>query len=140
MWSGDVGSPFLTSALDGGERSVSPLCRCTSGERTPGTHWIGGWVDPTAALEVTENRKILHCRFLRKLFRPRREEVTGRRIELHNWDLHDLQVSRIINRMNKRRSVRLAGRVAPMGEKKNAHIFLLTARRRRKIRAWNTKP
>jgi hypothetical protein len=34
---------FLTSALAGGEWSASRPCRFTSGERAPGTHWIGGW-------------------------------------------------------------------------------------------------
>jgi hypothetical protein len=29
------------------------------GERAPGTHWIGGWVDPRAYLDLVENRKFL---------------------------------------------------------------------------------
>jgi hypothetical protein len=28
-------------------------------ERTPGTHWIGGWVDSRAGLEAGARRKIL---------------------------------------------------------------------------------
>jgi hypothetical protein len=28
-------------------------------ERAPGTHWIGGWVGPTARLDVMEKRKYL---------------------------------------------------------------------------------
>jgi hypothetical protein len=43
---------FLTSALAGGELSSSRPCRFT-----PGTHWIGGWVDPRADLDDMENRK-----------------------------------------------------------------------------------
>jgi hypothetical protein len=44
---------FLTLALDGGERSTSrPLPRFTPGGRTPGTHWIGVWVDPRAGLDT----------------------------------------------------------------------------------------
>jgi hypothetical protein len=39
---------FLTSALVGGEWSASRPNRLTPGERTPGTHWIGGWVGPSA--------------------------------------------------------------------------------------------
>jgi hypothetical protein len=42
---------FLTSALAGGEWSASRLGRFTPGERSPGTHWIGGWVDPRAGLD-----------------------------------------------------------------------------------------
>jgi hypothetical protein len=45
---------FLTSALVGGEWSAS-----RPGRFTPGTHWIGGWVDPGASLDDVENRKFL---------------------------------------------------------------------------------
>jgi hypothetical protein len=41
----------LTSALAGGEWSASRPGRFTPGERAPGTHWIGGWVDPSAGLD-----------------------------------------------------------------------------------------
>jgi hypothetical protein len=43
----------------GGEWSVSRPGRFTPGERTPGTHWIGGWVDPRAHLDNLEERKYL---------------------------------------------------------------------------------
>jgi hypothetical protein len=33
--------------------------RFTPGERTPGTHWIGGWVDPRAGLDAEARRKII---------------------------------------------------------------------------------
>jgi hypothetical protein len=34
-----------------------------SGERVPGTHWIGGWLGPIAGLDAVANRKILSpCR------------------------------------------------------------------------------
>jgi hypothetical protein len=45
---------FLTSALVGGERSASRPDRFTPGERPPGTHWIGGWVNPRAGLDNME--------------------------------------------------------------------------------------
>jgi hypothetical protein len=32
--------------------------RFTLRERTPGTHWIGGWVEPRAVLDVVVKRKI----------------------------------------------------------------------------------
>jgi hypothetical protein len=50
---------FLTSPLAGGEWSASRLGRFIHGERAPGTHWIGGWVDPRARLDNTEKRKFL---------------------------------------------------------------------------------
>jgi hypothetical protein len=40
----------LTSALDGGEWSVSHSNLFTPRERAPGTHWIGGWVGHRAGL------------------------------------------------------------------------------------------
>jgi hypothetical protein len=50
---------FLTSALDGGEWSTSRPGRFTHRERDPGTHWIGGWVNPRAGLDDVEKRKFL---------------------------------------------------------------------------------
>jgi hypothetical protein len=50
---------FLTSALVEGEWSASRPCRFTPGERAPGTHWIGGWLDPRAGLDDTESREFL---------------------------------------------------------------------------------
>jgi hypothetical protein len=46
MESEGTAPPFLTSALDGGEWSASRPDRFTPGERSPGTHWIGGLVGP----------------------------------------------------------------------------------------------
>jgi hypothetical protein len=50
---------FLISALVGVEWSASRPCRFTPGERTPGTHWIGGWVDHRAGLDDLEKWKFL---------------------------------------------------------------------------------
>jgi hypothetical protein len=50
---------FLTLALDGvsGQRHAWP--RFTPGERTPGTHYTGGWVGPRAGLDTEARGKIL---------------------------------------------------------------------------------
>jgi len=49
-WGGHKEShAFLISALGGGESSASSL-----GCFTPGTHWIGGWVDHRAGLDAVE--------------------------------------------------------------------------------------
>jgi hypothetical protein len=45
---------FLTSALARGKWSASGPCRFI-----PGTHWIGGWVDPRVGLDDLEKRKFL---------------------------------------------------------------------------------
>jgi hypothetical protein len=50
---------FLTSALVGGECSASRPCRFIPGKRAPGTHWVGGWVGPRAALDDVEKGKFL---------------------------------------------------------------------------------
>jgi hypothetical protein len=50
---------FLTSAIVGGEWSASHPGRFTPRERTRGTHWLGGWVDPRAGLDDVTKRKIL---------------------------------------------------------------------------------
>jgi hypothetical protein len=39
-------------------RSPSHLGRFIPGERASGTHWIGGWVDPTTGLDAVEKRRI----------------------------------------------------------------------------------
>jgi hypothetical protein len=50
---------FLTLAVAGGEWSDSRPVRFTPGERAPGNHWIGGWVDPRAGVDDVEKRKFL---------------------------------------------------------------------------------
>jgi len=51
-------STHLSSALDGGDWSVSHSCRFTPSERAPGTHWIGVWVGPRAGLDAVVKRNI----------------------------------------------------------------------------------
>jgi hypothetical protein len=58
MGGGDIDWLFLTLTLDGSEWSVSCPGHFTPGERTPGTHWIGGWVDPRADLVAMEKIKM----------------------------------------------------------------------------------
>jgi hypothetical protein len=48
----------LTSALDGDEWLPSHPGLFIPRERTPGTHWIGGWVGPRAVLDAVVKRKI----------------------------------------------------------------------------------
>jgi hypothetical protein len=63
VWgSGGIASPFLTSALDGGEWSASRLGRFTSKGRAPNIHCIGGWVGPGAGLDAVELRQTCFCR------------------------------------------------------------------------------
>jgi hypothetical protein len=50
---------FMTSALVGGEWSISRPGRFTPEERAPGTHWLGSWVDLRAGLDDLMERKLL---------------------------------------------------------------------------------
>jgi hypothetical protein len=56
---GSGGIAPRTSALDGGEWSVSRSGLFTPRKRAPGTHWIGRWVSPKAVLYTVVKRKIL---------------------------------------------------------------------------------
>jgi hypothetical protein len=71
---------FLTWALVGDEWSASRTGRFTSGEKAPGTYWIGGWVDPRAGLDDVEKRKYLTLPGLelRPLGRPARSQSLHR--------------------------------------------------------------
>jgi hypothetical protein len=65
---------FLTSALVGDKWSASSLGHFTPGEISPGSHWIGGWVNLRAGLDDVEKRKFLTLPGLelRPLGRPAR--------------------------------------------------------------------
>jgi hypothetical protein len=54
-----------------------------------------------------------------RIFRPKRDEVTGEWRKLHNEELHILYSSPNIIRQIKSRRMRWAGHVARMGEERN---------------------
>jgi hypothetical protein len=61
---------------------------------------------------------VLENRLLRRIFGPKRDEVTGERRKLCNEELHDLYSSPSIIRITKsRRRTRWAGHVARMGRR-----------------------
>jgi hypothetical protein len=55
-----------------------------------------------------------------RIFRPKRDEVTGDWRKLHNEELYNLYSSPNIIRMIRSRRMKWAGHVARMGEKGNA--------------------
>jgi hypothetical protein len=61
--------------------------------------------------------KVFETRVLRRIFGPKRNEVTGGWRKLHNEELHDLYSSPSIIRIMKARRVRWAGHVARMGRR-----------------------
>jgi hypothetical protein len=64
-------------------------------------------------------------RVLRRIFGPKRDEVTREWRKLHNEELRDLYSSPRIIRIIKSRRMRWAGHVARMGEKRNAYRLLV---------------
>jgi hypothetical protein len=61
---------------------------------------------------------------LRKIFGPKRDEVTGEWRKLHNEELRDLHSLPSIIRIIKSRRMSWAGHVARMGEKRNTYRLL----------------
>jgi hypothetical protein len=66
-------------------------------------------------------------RVLRRMFGPKRDEVTGGWRKLHNEELHNLYSSPSIIRVIKPRRIRWAEHVARMGKKLNAYRILVGA-------------
>jgi hypothetical protein len=64
---------------------------------------------------------VFEDRVLRGIPGPKRNKVTGEWRKLHNEELRDLYSSTSIIRIIKTRRMRWAGRVARMGEKRNAY-------------------
>jgi hypothetical protein len=62
---------------------------------------------------------------LRRIFEPKRDEVTRVWRKLHNEELHNFYPSPSIIRTMKSRRMRWAGHVARMGEKRNAYRILV---------------
>jgi hypothetical protein len=68
---------------------------------------------------------VFENRVLRRIFGPKRDEVTGEWRKLHNEELRDLYYSPSIIRIIKSRKMRWASHVARMGEKRNAYRLLV---------------
>jgi len=62
---------------------------------------------------------------VRRIFGPRKEEVTGEWRKLHNKEVNDLYSSPNILRVIKRRIMRWVGHVALMGERRDVNRVLL---------------
>jgi hypothetical protein len=69
--------------------------------------------------------RVFENRVLRRIYGPKRDEVTGDWRKLHNEELHNMYSSPSIIRMIKARRMKLARRVARMGAKRNAYRILV---------------
>jgi len=68
---------------------------------------------------------VFENRVLRRIFGPKRDEVTGEWSKLHNKELNDLYCSPNIVLVIKSRKMRWAGHVARMGERRGVYRVLL---------------
>jgi len=62
---------------------------------------------------------------LRRIFGPRRDEITGEWRKLHNEELNDFYFSPNIVRVIKSKGMRRAGHVARMGERRGVYRVLV---------------
>jgi hypothetical protein len=81
----------------------------------------------TWSLTLREERRLrmFENRVLRRVFGPKRVEVTGEWRKLHNGELNDLYSLPNIVWMVKSRRMRWAGHVARMGEDSGVHRVLV---------------
>jgi hypothetical protein len=84
----------------------------------------------TWSLTFREERRlrVFEKRVPRRIFGPKREEVTGGWRKLHSEELHDLYRSHTIVRVIKSRRTRWAGHVARMGEGRGMYRVLVGKR------------
>jgi hypothetical protein len=69
--------------------------------------------------------RVFEKRVLRRIFGPKRDEVTGEWRKLHSGELHNLYSSPDIIRHIRSRKMRWAGHVARMGEGRNVYRVLM---------------
>jgi len=74
---------------------------------------------------VERRLRVFETRILRRIFGPKRDEVTGEWRKLHNEEPNDLYSSPNIVRVIKSRRMRWAGHVARMGERRGVYRVLV---------------
>jgi hypothetical protein len=131
----------MTSALVGGERSVSRLGRFTPEERAHDTDWIGGGVGPRACLGDVKWKFLppqgLEIRILgrpahsQSLYRLKYQAVLRKIIELSGKDIikwwrkfHNDGVRNLYSSQNISRRMRLVRNVVRVEEMRNTYKVL----------------
>jgi hypothetical protein len=77
------------------------------------------------SLREEQRLRVFENRVLRRIFGPKRDEVTEEWRRLHNEELNDLYSSPNINRVINSRRMRWAGHVARLGEGRGAYRILV---------------
>ena len=70
-------------------------------------------------------QRVFENRMLKRIFGPKKDEVTGEWRKLHNEELNDLYCSPNIFRVTKSRRMRWAGHVARMVERRSVYRVLV---------------
>jgi hypothetical protein len=84
-----------------------------------------GYDASSLTLREEHRLRVFENKALRRIFGPKREEVTGGWRKLRNEELRDLLSLPSIIRIIKSRRMRWAGHVARMGEERNAYRLLV---------------
>ena len=120
------------AALDGCRKS-HPCWHSIPGPSSPQRIAI-----PTELFRSTNKHEIqIHIKnnkVLRRIFGPKRDEVTGEWRRLHNKELYAVYSSPNIIRVIKSRRLRWAGHVARMGERRGAYRALVGKPKGRSLR------
>jgi len=72
--------------------------------------------------------RVFENRVLRRIFGPKRDEITGEWRKLHNEELNDLYCSPSTFGVIKSRRMKRVGHVACVGERRNVYRFLMWKR------------
>jgi hypothetical protein len=74
---------------------------------------------------TTKSVRVFENRVLRRIYRPKRDKVTGEWRKLHNEELNDLYFSPNIIQVVRSRRMRWVGHVVHMGEGRGAYRVLV---------------
>jgi hypothetical protein len=89
-----------------------------------------GCVNRRLTLRDENKSRVFENGLLRRIFGPKKDEVTGGWRGLHNDELHNLHSWSSIIRMIESMRMRWTGHVAGIGEKRNAYVIGGEARRK----------
>jgi hypothetical protein len=86
---------------------------------------LGTWLNKRARHVICDTLYHNQNRVIRRIFGPKRDEVTGGWRKLHNEEMHGLYSSPSIVRVIKVRRMRWAGHVARIGEVRGLYNILV---------------
>jgi hypothetical protein len=89
------------------------------------TVWIWNQLTWSLTLREEHRLRVFENRVLRRIFGPKRDEVTGEWRKLHTEEFHSLYSSSDIIRQVKSRRMRWAWHVARMGEERKMYKVLV---------------